>query len=136
MRMPKNTEGGIGGVIRSPKTVLGFFALIVAILFLSGIGIIRILAADANLHYLIIPILIFLATVILLVLIGVFITAWRDPTILMLGQVTGEVYLQYRRLTLGDSNAGESVEDIKVARQLPAGTNTETDLIKDQSQDA
>lgn len=123
--MVRDTENrmdtGLAGVFKTPKTILGFFAVLLAILFLSAIWIIRILASDSSLHYLIVPILLFLASVLLLVLIGVFITAWRDPTILMLGQVTGEVYLKYRRLVLGDSTQGESVEDITVARD-------ETDL--------
>lgn len=112
----KDMDTGIAGIVRTPKTVLGFFALILAILFLSSTWIIRILASSPELHYLIVPILLFLAAILLLVLVGVFITAWRDPTILMLGQVTGEVYLQYRRLALGDSAMGESIEDIKVGK--------------------
>jgi hypothetical protein len=107
-------ETGVAGIVRTPKTVLGFFALLIGILFVSATWVIRILASRIELHYLIIPVLVFLAAILVLVLVGVFVTAWRDPTILMLGQVTGEVYLQYRRLVLGDSASGEFIEDIKV----------------------
>ena len=114
-------DGGLAGVFKTPKTILGFFAIVLAILFIGAIWIVAILAADPNLHCLILPILLFLAAVLLLVLIGIFVTAWKDPTILMLGQVTGEVYLQYRQLKLGDSFQGESIEDITV-RGRPIAT--------------
>lgn len=113
-------DSGVAGVFKTPKTILGFFAIILAILFLASIWIVRILASDPTLHYLIVPILVFLAAILLLVLIGVFITAWKDPTILMLGQVTGEVYLQYRQLKLGDSSQGETIEDVTVKGQTVA----------------
>jgi uncharacterized membrane protein len=120
MGTDKEMDSGVAGVFKTPKTILGFFAIILAILFLASIWIVRILASDPTLHYLIVPILVFLAAILLLVLIGVFITAWKDPTILMLGQVTGEVYLQYRQLKLGDSSQGETIEDVTVKGQTVA----------------
>lgn len=91
---------------RAPKTILGFFALVVAIL--SSSTVIGILARVAALHGLIIPVLLLLAGIAAAAIAGVIATAWKDPTILMLGQVSGEIYIANRKLTLGDSAAGDS----------------------------
>lgn len=86
---------------------MGFFAIVLTIV-LSGTAIlVGILAQASSLHQLIVPILIFTGAFVLLVVVGVFVTAWRDPTILMLGQITGEVFLQHKRIVLGDSAMGE-----------------------------
>ncbi|HYI12667.1 MAG TPA: hypothetical protein VEK57_26690 [Thermoanaerobaculia bacterium] len=93
---------------RAPKTILGFFALTVAILSSSTVVVIGILARVAALHGLIIPVLVLLAGIAAAALGGVIVTAWKDPTILMLGQVSGEIYIANRKLTLGDSATGDS----------------------------
>ena len=97
---------------RSPKTVLGFFAIIVGILITGATFVVGIFSREAALHSLIVPVLLFCGGLVVVVLVGVFVTAWKDPTILMLGQVTGDVYIANRRLTLGDSNAGEFTEEL------------------------
>jgi hypothetical protein len=75
---------------RAPKTVLGFFAIALAILASACAVVVGLLARVDALHALIPWVLGFGASVLVAVLAGVFITAWKDPTILMLGQVTGE----------------------------------------------
>lgn len=100
---------------RSPKTVLGFFAVLIAILASGAVFAIGIFARVPELHGFIAPILVFVGTVIVVTLIGVFVTAWKDPTILMLGQMSGEVYVEYRRQLLGDSTSGEYLEKNPVA---------------------
>src|SRR5438874_773163 len=101
------TQAMAGGTYRSPKTVLGFFAILIGILASAAVVVIGVLARVAALHYLILPILLFVAAVIVFSLLGVFVTAWKDPTILMLWHVTGEIYIENSKLTLGDSSAGE-----------------------------
>jgi hypothetical protein len=93
---------------RTPKTILGFFALVVAILSSSTVVVIGIIARVPALHGLVIPVLLLLAGIATASIGGVIITAWKDPTILMLGQVSGEVYIANRKLTLGDSASGDS----------------------------
>lgn len=93
---------------RTPKTILGFFALVVAVLSSSTVVVIGILAGTPALHGLIIPVLLLLTGIAISAIGGVIATAWKDPTILMLGQVSGEVYIANRRLTLGDSASGDT----------------------------
>lgn len=95
---------------RAPKTILGFFAILLAILASGGVCAIGVIIKVPALLGFVAPILIFLAVVFVVTLLGVFITAWKDPTILMLGQVSGEVYLEVHRQQLGDSSSGEYAE--------------------------
>jgi hypothetical protein len=97
---------------RTPKTVLGFFAIIVGLVIAGASTVIAVFSRQTDLYALIVPVLVFVGFVVLAVLGGIFVTAWKDPTILMLGQVTGDIYIQNRRLTLGDSTAGEFTEEI------------------------
>jgi hypothetical protein len=111
-RIHEAAEALTTATYRAPKTILGFFAIVLGILVSGAAIIIGVLAGSAELRHLVLPILIFAGGVLLVVLIGVFVTAWKDPTILMLGQVTGEVFIENRRLTLGDSNIGEIKETV------------------------
>jgi hypothetical protein len=43
---------------------------------------------------------------------SVLLIALKDPTKLMLGQVSGKEFIEYQRLTQGDSLAGEFVETV------------------------
>lgn len=95
---------------RRPKTILGFFAIIFAILSTTASVIIGVLSGTESLHSAIPWILFFLAIFAVAMVVGVFVTAWKDPTILMLGQVSGQDYIANRRLTLGDSDQGEYIE--------------------------
>jgi hypothetical protein len=81
--------------------------VIVGVLVSGSVLAVTAVARVRELQHLVLPILLFAAFVVLMVLVGVFITAWKDPTILMLGQVTGDVYIQNRKLTLGDSTVGD-----------------------------
>jgi hypothetical protein len=110
---------------RSPKTILGFFAIVVGILVSGATLVIGILSGVSDLRYLIVPILVFAALLVVAVLVGVFITAWKDPTVLMLGQISGEVFIENRRLTLGDHMSGEYSEDVAVPRRVTPGGKTE-----------
>lgn len=117
---------------QAPKTVLGFFAIVLAILVTGVAAVVAILARNSTVTYLIVPILVFAGIVVIGVLVGVFVTAWKDPTILMLGQVSGEIFVENRRLKLGDSVAGEqtvvieATADAVVAPKRPAESGGES----------
>ena len=108
MTLREATRAVAAANYRTPKTILGFFALVVAILSSSTVVVIGILARVPALHGLIVPVLILLAGIAAAAIGGVMVTAWKDPTILMLGQVSGEIYIANRKLTLGDSATGDS----------------------------
>ena len=100
---------------RAPKTVLGFFAIVLGIVVAGASVALGIFSRTPALHNLITPILLFVAVLIVALLVGVFITAWKDPTVLMLGEISGEAFIENRKLTLGDSVFGETRENIQVA---------------------
>jgi hypothetical protein len=108
MTLREATRAMTAANYRAPKTILGFFALVVAILSSSTVVVIGIIARVPALHGLIIPVLLLLAGIAAAAIGGVIATAWKDPTILMLGQVSGEIYIANRKLTLGDSTTGDS----------------------------
>lgn len=111
--MPKEASHTIkSGSYKSPKTILGFFAIVVGILVTGASAVIGLISRVESLHPLIPWILVFSAIVVVIVLVGVFLTAWKDPTVLMLGQMTGHDYIEHKKLTLGDSGAGEYYEVI------------------------
>lgn len=97
---------------KKPKTVLGFFAIVLCIVNTGGITLIGLLAGTESLHFLIPWVLSFLALVDLGIIGGIFAVTCFDPTKLMLGQVTGNEYLANRKLTLGDNEQGEYIEEI------------------------
>jgi hypothetical protein len=110
--MQEATEAITGASVKSPKTILGFFAIVFGLLCSVAAVLVWTFARTPALHGLIVPVVIFVGSVVLMLLIGVFITAWIDPTILMLGQVSGEIYIQNRKLKLGDSTSGEYTEHV------------------------
>ncbi|MGB2710663.1 MAG: hypothetical protein WBC33_04040 [Conexibacter sp.] len=91
----------------APKTVLAFYGVVAGIIAGASIAAIAVLARQPELRYLVAPILIFDAVLVVLLLIGVFVVSLIDPTRLMLGQITGRDYIENRRLTMGDSRSGE-----------------------------
>lgn len=120
---------------RTPKTVLGFFAIVLGIVAMSAAGVIAAIVGTPALHGLIVPILLFAGVLIVAVLVGVFLTAWRDPTVLMLGEVTGETFVEHRRLTLGDSTRGDQEEVFQIEPVTPLlEATTEDAAAGDQSE--
>ncbi|MCH4813426.1 hypothetical protein [Vreelandella neptunia] len=105
---------------KSPKTILGFFAIVVGILIAGTSAVIGLLSRVESLHTYIPWILLFAAFVVVTVLVGVFVTAWKDPTVLMLGQISGHDYIENKKLTLGDSNSGEYLE-VQSNEELESG---------------
>ena len=114
------------GSYRAPKTILGFFAVVVA-LVLTGVGAATgILSRVEALHHLIVWVLGFGALIVVAVLLCVFITAWKDPTALMLGQISGHEYIENRKLALGDSESSEYTEAVVLPSEF--GNTTQEHL--------
>ncbi len=92
----------------SPRTVLAFFATTLGLLLAFIGGTVAVLARYKT-HTEAIPfLLIFGGLAFLMLVVGVFyIIMFRDPSSLMLGQVTGSEYVEIQRVQLGDSRAGE-----------------------------
>ncbi|MEO0515591.1 MAG: hypothetical protein AAF086_09930 [Planctomycetota bacterium] len=110
--MQSLSETSKQGYYKAPKTVLGFFAIVIGIAT-TGISIlVATISAQAGLHYLIPWILGFGGFLICGTIAGVFIAAWQDPTRLMLGQVSGSEFIQNRKLSLGDSDSSEYQEPV------------------------
>ncbi len=105
-------QGNVTGLLRSPKTILGFLAILVGLVAATLVLVLRLATDNLALQAFIPHILAFGAGVLLFVLLAVFVTAWINPTKLMLGEVKGEVYLQMLRLKQGDSLAGDIVENV------------------------
>jgi hypothetical protein len=111
MMMPKEASHTIRSAnYKSPKTILGFFAIVVGIVITGASAVIGLLSRVDSLHSYIPWVLFFAAFIVVVVLVGIFVTAWKDPTVLMLGQITGQDYIENKKLTLGDSNSGEYIE--------------------------
>ena len=131
MTLRQATEAVTSANYRSPKTILGFFAVVLSVLASATVVVVAILAGEPKLHRLIVPVLAFVGTVVVSSLASVLLTAWKDPTILMLGQVTGEIYIANRKLSLGDSGAGEFACAFAVPRRLhppkPAAKTSEVE---------
>lgn len=91
----------------SPKTVLGFFVLVLTVMGAVTVPLIAVLASQEDLRYLI-PIVLTVVAVIFLVVLGaiLWIVIFGDPTRLMLGQVTGSEYREFQKMVIGDSESG------------------------------
>jgi len=109
------TSRSVGAGIRSPKTILGFFALVLGIAVVGAAVAIRTLAQTTNLHNLVLPILMFTGGLVIFVIVAVLAIALIDPTKLMLGEISDEAYIENRKLSLGDSLHGEQVELVQVS---------------------
>jgi hypothetical protein len=103
-----------GGERTSPKTVLGFLAIMVSILASATVFSVLFLSEKSKLYYLIPIVLMVFIVVFVLITGAVLLIGWKDPSKLMLGQITGRDYALIQRLTLGDSNAGERVDNVIV----------------------
>jgi hypothetical protein len=105
-----------GGTYSAPKTVLGFYAGVLAILEVGVVSAIGVLASQHALLYLVPWVLAFGAIVLVLLIAVVVAINIKAPMKLQLGQVSGQELIEYERLTLGDSIAGDHTEEITVRR--------------------
>ncbi len=103
------------GSYTRPKTVLGFFWAIVATVISGALFAIWAVHAADKARF--IPWILAFAALVILGTIGVVVVAmFKDPTKLMLGEMSGDEYTSYRALTLGDSLSGERIETMPARR--------------------
>jgi hypothetical protein len=105
--------GGLRAAFRSPKTILGFFAALVAILAFATYGITKTLASNPQYQYLVPYVLGFAAGCFVFIAVAILVTAWFAPEKLMLGEITGAAYADLVRLKQGDSKVGEFVTTVR-----------------------
>lgn len=123
MTNTNNTIGSLTGQLKSPRTILGFFAALMAILGTTTFALVSVLVDIESLQGLIPILLIFGACFFSFISLAILITSWIKPEKLMLGEVKGEVYLQMLQLHQGDSEAGDVIENIPFQ-----SVNNETDI--------
>lgn len=103
----------------NPRTVLGFYATVLGILFAGTVGTVGVLASTGVETGMIPWLLGFSGLLLLLVLAGVFVVSLVDPSKLMLTQVTGSEYAHIQQqLILGDSSRGDRVETLPVLESV------------------
>ncbi len=97
----------------APRTILGFAGSVLAILLFGGAAIVWAVAESTSSGYLV-PVVVGVVLFVGVVIIAaVMYTAYKDPTRLMLGEVSAHDFLEYQRwITLGDSVSGETQEQI------------------------
>lgn len=75
-----------------------------------ALGAIIALAGVDDLRWLIVPILLFFAVGVVVLVAVVLRLAQKDPTPLVLGEMTGEDWIAHKRLIMGDSQRGDRLE--------------------------
>jgi hypothetical protein len=95
----------------APRTILGFLIGMYGVLVSGSAAVILGLTTTES-DDLIVYVLIFIAVVTLALGLAVLVITWKDPSRLMLGQITGREYAAIRHLTLGDDVSGERVATI------------------------
>jgi hypothetical protein len=119
------------GEFKSPKTVLGFFAGMVGIAASVMVLTIWLVERTASLRYIVPSVLIAFLAIFLLVLISVMVIALKDPSKLMLGQISGRDYAEIQKITLGDSSSGERVERMIVTPPSSAVVTASAEVMHD-----
>jgi hypothetical protein len=98
----------------APKTVLGFLVIMTSILGSASTFAFWFFSGETALHYMV-PIVFVVFIILFVTIVGaVLLICWKDPSKLMLGQITGREFALIQQLTLGDSNAGERIADVIV----------------------
>ena len=112
----RKTEGGEHS---EPKTVLGFYATVLGLIEIGVVAGVAVLASNKELHYLVLPVLVF-GAILLVALIGIVV--WMNvkaPMKLQLGKVSGREFIAYEQMTLGNSTTGEYTENVPLV--IPPG---------------
>lgn len=97
------------GQYSAPKTILGFLGAVYVALLSFAFAAILVLVSTESVQWLIAPILAFVGLGTIALLIAVLYFARKDPTPLVLGQITGGEFNEHRRITQGDSLHGERI---------------------------
>jgi hypothetical protein len=84
----------------------------------GGVVVLCVALVDSESSWLIMPLIAVALVVAIGAMVAVFRRAGTDPAGLLLTHVTGPEYESIRRLTLGDSSAGEHVAMLATARPV------------------
>lgn len=98
------------GKYRAPKTILGFLGSLIAIAGAIAIGLAFALAGTSSLHYVIVIFVAFVMVLICAAVGTVIVFASKDPSKLMLGELSGSDYVVIQQQTRGDNTSGEYFE--------------------------
>jgi hypothetical protein len=102
----------------APRTILGFLLAMYTVLLTGSAGVVIALVSTGS-SGLIPWVLAFAATITIALSVAVLTITWKDPTRLMLGQITGREYAAIRReLTFGDDVSGEHRTQLTEPRGL------------------
>jgi hypothetical protein len=113
----------------NPKTVLGFLATVVGIAVVGCTAAGTALLLNDKVLWLVPIVFAFGALLVVGVLVGVFLILFKDPSKLLLTQLSGTEYLDIQRgLVLGDSASGEQV--VHVPQSANGGSNSHGKIIK------
>lgn len=113
----------VSGAYTRPKTVLAFFGIVLAIAVAGAVGLVAVVGRYDLAETFIWVALVFVAVIFIAILFEVFRHIRRDPTRLMLGEMSGREFAEYQRMTMGDSLTGEVVETTALdGRVLTDGT--------------
>jgi len=93
----------------SPKTIVGFLVAMYGIL-VAGSGAAAVGLANTDKSGLVPYILVFIAVITVALGVAVLVITWKDPSRLMLGQVSGREYAAIRYIAQGDDASGERLE--------------------------
>lgn len=124
--LPPGIETIRGRQLAQPKTILSFILGVFTVVVTAGVAVAIALVGDSL--TLVAIILAFIALFAIGLVVTVMRQTARDPSALMLGEITGTEYEAIRRLTLGDSSAGERVETTGLPG-TPVGKDDEPEVI-------
>jgi len=96
---------------------LGAIVLIVAGF---ALGAIVAFAGNDDLHWLIVPVLLFFGASVVALVAVVLRLAQKDPTPLVLGEMTGKDWIAHKQLIMGDSLQGDRVEIPAISEEVPS----------------
>jgi hypothetical protein len=102
--------------VRHPRTVLGFYAVLLGLVEAGVVAILVVLVSQQDLHYLVPWVIAFGALIFVAIIVVVVAMNMIDPTKLQLEPIKGQEFLDYQKVTRGDSIGGDYVEKKKPKR--------------------
>ena len=121
------TRGIASGEYSRPKSVLGFYGILVGLLVTAMVSLVCVdLVYGRGVTPYVTAGLIFLGALTVLIVVGVFVVNITAPQKLMLGTITGSEHREIQQLTQGDNVSGERLEmilppGIEPTKALPSG---------------
>lgn len=133
--MSQIIEKAVASRAYNPKTVLGFFAIVLGIVLAASASATLILSrSERTVEY--IPFVLAFAGLFILALVALVSTVMIvSPAKLMLTGVSGREFVEIQRLTLGDSMTGKRPVDIILPQPASGETPTVVDEAEERSSD-